>query len=45
MCAVAQLVESGGDLVLQREVRYIEGGQVALDKAFGWGMNWSRGRK
>jgi tellurite resistance protein TerA len=45
MCAVAQLVESGGDLVLQREVQYIEGGQVALDKAFGWGMNWARGRK
>ena len=45
MCAVAQLVDSGGDLVLQREVQYIEGGQVALDKAFGWGMNWSRGRK
>lgn len=45
MCAVAQLVEAGGDLVLQREVQYIEGGQVALDKAFGWGMNWARGRK
>src|SRR6478609_4093734 len=45
MCAVAQLVDSGGDLVLQREVQYIEGGQVALDKAFGWGMNWARGRK
>ena len=40
MCAVAQLVESGGDLVFQREVQYIDGGQVALDKAFGWGMNW-----
>ena len=45
MCAVAQLVDSGGDLVLQREVRYIEGGQMALDKAYGWGMNWARGRK
>jgi len=45
MCAVAQLVDNGGDLVLQREVQYIEGGQMALDKAFGWGMNWSRGRK
>ena len=45
MCAVAQLVDSGGDLVFQREVRYIDGGQVALDKAFGWGMNWSPGRK
>ncbi len=45
MCAVAQLVESGGDLVFQREVRYIEGGQMALDHAYGWGMNWARGRK
>jgi tellurite resistance protein TerA len=45
MCAVAQLVDTGGELVFQREVRYIEGGQVALDKAYGWGMNWARGRK
>ena len=45
MCAVAQLVEVGGELVFQREVRYIEGGQMALDQAYGWGMNWARGRK
>ena len=45
MCAVAQLVDTGGDLVFQREVKYIEGGQMALDKAYGWGMNWARGRK
>jgi len=45
MCAVAQLVESGGELVFQREVQYIEGGQMALDKAYGWGMEWARGRK
>ncbi|HEY5881556.1 MAG TPA: tellurium resistance protein [Nakamurella sp.] len=45
MCAVAQLVESGGDLVFQREVKYIQGGQMALDKAYGWGMNWQAGRK
>jgi tellurite resistance protein TerA len=45
MCAVAQLVEAGGELVFQREVRYIEGGQMALDQAYGWGMNWARGRK
>jgi hypothetical protein len=38
-------VESGGELVFQREVQYIEGGQMALDKAFGWGMTWARGRK
>jgi tellurite resistance protein TerA len=45
MCAVAQLVDSGGELVFQREVQYIEGGQMALDKAYGWGMTWARGRK
>jgi tellurite resistance protein TerA len=45
MCAVAQLVDNGGDLVIQREVRYIDGGQMALDQAYGWGMNWARGRK
>lgn len=45
MCAVAQLVESGGELVFQREVRYIQGGQMALDRAYNWGMNWQAGRK
>jgi len=45
MCAVAQLVESGGDLVFQREVKYVQGGQMALDRAYGWGMNWQAGRK
>jgi len=45
ICAVAQLINSGNDLVVQREVRYIDGGQSVLDKAYGWGMNWSPGRK
>ncbi len=45
MCAVAQLVESGGELVFQREVKYVQGGQMALDRAYGWGMNWQAGRK
>lgn len=45
MCAVAQLVDSGGELVFQREVRYIQGGQMALDRAYNWGMNWQAGRK
>lgn len=45
MCAVAQLVESGGELVFQREVKYIQGGQMALDRAYNWGMNWQAGRK
>lgn len=35
----------GADLSVRREVRYISGGQSALDKAFGWGMTWAPGRK
>ncbi|MTD14865.1 tellurium resistance protein [Nakamurella sp. YIM 132087] len=45
ICAVAQLVDQGGDLVVQREVQYINGGQSVLDRTYGWGMNWSPGRK
>ena len=45
ICAVAQLINHGNDLVVQREVRYIDGGQSLLDKAYGWGLNWSPGRK
>jgi tellurite resistance protein TerA len=45
MCAVALIDNSGGDLTVRREVRYIDGGQDVLDKAYGWGMNWSPGRK
>ena len=45
ICAVAQLINQGNDLVVQREVKYIDGGQSLLDKAYGWGMNWTPGRK
>lgn len=45
ICAVAQLLNSGGDLVVQREVQYINGGQSVLDQAYNWGMNWAPGRK
>ncbi len=45
ICAVAQLVNSGGDLVINREVQYINGGQSVLDRAYSWGMNWAPGRK
>lgn len=45
ICAVAQLIGHGDDLVVQREVQYINGGQSALDRAYGWGMNWTPGRK
>jgi tellurite resistance protein TerA len=45
ICAIAQLTSDGGDLVVRREVNYINGGQRALDEAYGWGMRWVAGRK
>lgn len=44
-CAIALLTASGGSLTVQREVNYINGGQRALDEAYGWGMRWTTGRK
>jgi tellurite resistance protein TerA len=44
-CAIAMLENQGGDLVVRREVRYIQGGQADVDAAYGWGMEWARGRK
>jgi tellurite resistance protein TerA len=45
MCAIALLENVGGELTVRREVRYIEGAQDALDREYGWGMDWARGRK
>ena len=45
MCAIALLEVSGGQLNVRREVQYINGSQSTLDKAYGWGMDWSPGRK
>ena len=45
ICAIAMLENSGNDLVVRREVNYINGGQRALDEAYGWGMRWTAGRK
>jgi tellurite resistance protein TerA len=44
-CAIAMLETAGNDLSVRREVRYIQGGQDALDRAYGWGIQWSAGRK
>jgi len=44
-CVIAMLENQGGDLVVRREVRYIRGGQADVDRAYGWGMEWARGRK
>jgi len=45
ICGVAMLESTGGDLAVRREVNYINGGQRLLDEAYGWGMNWTAGRK
>ncbi|MCW2606844.1 MAG: tellurium resistance protein TerA [Frankiales bacterium] len=45
MCALALLENKGGSLSVTREVRYIDGAQDALDRAYGWGMDWTPGRK
>lgn len=42
MCAIAMLESNG---LVRREVRYVQGRQRALDQAYGWGMNWTAGRK
>jgi tellurite resistance protein TerA len=45
ICAIAMLANTGGEVVVHREVNYIDGAQRALDQAYGWGMNWTQGRK
>ncbi|WP_309061397.1 TerD family protein [Streptomyces sp.] len=51
VCALALITNTGGgDLVVQREARYLvpERGvspQRTVDHVYGWGMNWTPGRK
>ncbi|MFF6783287.1 TerD family protein [Streptomyces sp. NPDC012510] len=50
VCALALITNRGGDLIVQREARYLvpERGvspQRTVDHAYGWGMNWTPGRK
>ena len=45
ICAVAMIENRGGQLVVDREVRYVHGGQDVLDRTYGWGMDWAPGRK
>ncbi len=45
MCAVALLENTGGELVVRREVRYVRRGHKELDEAYGWGLSWTPGRK
>lgn len=50
VCALALITNTGADLVVRREARYLvpERGvspQRTVDRAYGWGMNWTPGRK
>lgn len=45
VCGIALLTNTGGDLDVRREVRYVNGSQRALDEAYGWGMRWQAGHK
>ncbi|MEV6792947.1 TerD family protein [Streptomyces sp. NPDC051320] len=50
VCALALITNNGGDLVVQREARYLVpdrrvSPQRTVDQAYGWGMNWTPGRK
>ncbi|MEV4945612.1 TerD family protein [Streptomyces sp. NPDC053755] len=50
VCALALLTRENGDLVVRREARYLVpqrgvSPQRTVDQAYGWGMNWTPGRK
>ncbi|NWF25727.1 TerD family protein [Streptomyces sp. PKU-EA00015] len=50
VCALALITNTGSDLVVQREARFLVpdrgvSPQRTMDHAYGWGMNWTPGRK
>lgn len=50
VCALALITNTGNDLVVQREARFLVpdrgvSPQRTVDYAYGWGMNWTPGRK
>lgn len=45
MCAIAMLENNNGSLQVRKEVRYIKGDQMHLDRAYNWGMRWKQGSK
>lgn len=45
ICAIAEITHGPGGLQVRREVSYVQGGHKALDEAYGWGLNWTPGRK
>ncbi|MGW7002389.1 TerD family protein [Streptomyces sp. NPDC054933] len=50
VCVLALISNEGGELVVRREARYLVprlgvSPQRTVDQAYGWGMNWTPGRK
>ncbi|MFF7168443.1 TerD family protein [Streptomyces pseudovenezuelae] len=50
VCALALITNTGDDLVVQREAHYLVpdrgvSPQRTVDQVYGWGMNWTPGRK
>jgi tellurite resistance protein TerA len=45
MCAIALLTNSGSNLTVNREIRYVPGGHRLLDQTYSWGMQWTAGSK
>ncbi|KUL52255.1 Tellurium resistance [Streptomyces sp. NRRL F-4489] len=50
VCALALITNTGGELVVQREARYLVPApgvspQRTVDHAYGWGLNWSPAAK
>ncbi|MFD9720875.1 TerD family protein [Streptomyces sp. NPDC059076] len=50
VCSLALITNTGSDLVVKREARFLvpERGvspQRTMDQTYGWGMNWTPGRK
>ncbi|MFE9609725.1 TerD family protein [Streptomyces sp. NPDC006012] len=50
VCALALITNTGGDLVVRREAQYLVpprgvSPQRTVDRAYGWDMNWTPGRK
>ena len=44
MCAIAMIENNGGTLSVEKLIRFFDS-YSPMDRAFGWGMNWTPGRK
>ncbi|GAA3888395.1 Tellurium resistance [Streptomyces sedi] len=44
-CAVLLIEKEKDQLVARRQVKYVYGFQSEIDRLYGWGMSWGRGRK